>query len=168
VRRDRVACLLPFDWPWWLVEGRYSDKILQWWRIWGEIPSSLSSTTRTSSSPLQFSADKAASTQPTFSKEASRTSRQSSTAPRHQVIRPRWLGDGQRLQFIAEREPTRTLLLFLGGNVRRTRASGGSDAQILDCLENHCIRDGVYKDRVMGAYTSNRSDATVKRIEQQT
>jgi hypothetical protein len=36
VCRDLAACLLPFDWPWWLREGQDSDEILQWWIIWGD------------------------------------------------------------------------------------------------------------------------------------
>jgi hypothetical protein len=48
--------------------------------------------------------------------EAHRTSRWSSTAPCHQVIHSRWHRDGQRLPFLAEREPSSKSLLFLGGD----------------------------------------------------
>jgi hypothetical protein len=64
----------------------------------------------------------------TSSAAASRTSRWSSMDPCCQVVRPRWLGNDQRLQFFAGREPASALLLFLGGNACRTPASGGSDA----------------------------------------
>jgi hypothetical protein len=101
----------------------------------GENPSSLSSTTRMASSPLRFSANKAVSTQP-----PTWTSRRSSTAPHYNVVRPRWLGDGQRLQFFAGREPTSTLLLFLGGIAWRTPTSAGNDTEGQDCLGNLCNR----------------------------
>jgi hypothetical protein len=62
---------------------------------------------------------------PTFDAEALRTSSGSSTSPRHQVVRSQWLGDDQRLQFLAGREPSSILLFFLGGNAWRTSTIGG-------------------------------------------
>jgi hypothetical protein len=53
---------------------------------------------------------------PTSDAEALRTHRGSSTALCHQVVRHRWLGDGQRLQFFVRREPSSNMLSFLGGD----------------------------------------------------
>jgi hypothetical protein len=72
----------------------------------------------------------------TSSAEALQTSRRSST--RYQVVHPWWLGNGQRLQFIAGREPASILLLFLGGNTWRMPASCDGGTQGLDCLEQNC------------------------------
>jgi hypothetical protein len=76
----------------------------------------------------------------TSSAEALRASRRSSTTPCYQVVHPRWLRDGRRLQLITGREPASIQFLFLGGNASRTPASGGSDPQGPDCLELDCIR----------------------------
>jgi hypothetical protein len=64
----------------------------------------------------------------------------SSTFPRHQVVRPRWLGDGQRQRFFAEREPSSNLLSFLSGDAWRTPVISGGDTQGPDCLVVFCSR----------------------------
>jgi hypothetical protein len=94
----------------------------------------LSSSMLEASRPPRFSAGKAALNQVLHSR------RGGSTAPRHQVVHPRWLGDGLRLRNFIGREPLSTLLSFLGGNAWRTPASGGGSTQGLDCLEFLCSR----------------------------
>jgi hypothetical protein len=103
----------------------------------GEIYSSMSSTTRMASSHLPLP-----TRQQLLNLQHRGLSDQSSEldAPHRQVVHPRRLGDGQRLQSFAEREPVSTLLLFLGGIAWRTPTSGGSDTQGLDHLEFFCIR----------------------------
>jgi hypothetical protein len=47
---------------------------------------------------------------------------------------PRWLGDGRWQRFLAGREPTSCLFLFLGGDAWRTPAFGGGGTPVLDCF----------------------------------
>jgi hypothetical protein len=79
--------------------------------------------------------------------EAIRASRRSSTAPLHQVVHPRRVGDGHRLTLFVGREPLSILLLFLGGIAWRTPATGGSDAQGPDCLGSFSYRVFYVKSR---------------------
>jgi hypothetical protein len=76
----------------------------------------------------------------------------SSTFPRHQVVRPRWLGDGQRQWFFAGKELSSILLLILSGDDWRTRAISGGDTQGLDCFLIFCSRAFV---RIWKAIFSN-------------
>jgi hypothetical protein len=47
---------------------------------------------------------------------------------------PQWLGDGSWQRFLAEREPTSCLFLFLGGDAWRTPAFGSGGTPVLDCF----------------------------------
>jgi hypothetical protein len=69
---------------------------------------------------------------PTSTVEALRICCESSTSHGHQVVRPRWYGDGQWQRTCAGREPPSYLLLFLGGNASRTPAVIGGVTQGVD------------------------------------
>jgi hypothetical protein len=67
--------------------------------------------------------------------EALRICSGSSTSRVHQVVRPRWYGDGRGQRNFAGREPSSCLLLFLGGNAWRTPAVIGGDTQGVVCVD---------------------------------
>jgi hypothetical protein len=71
---------------------------------------------------------------PTSIEEALRICCGSTTSHGHQVVRPRWYGDGRRQRTHAGREPPCYLLLFLGGSAWRTPAIIGGDTQGVDCF----------------------------------
>jgi hypothetical protein len=89
----------------------------------------------------------------TSASEALHSSRGGSTTPCHQVVCPRWLGDGLRLRNFVGREPLSTLFLFLGGNAWRTPASGGGGTQGLDCLESLCSKVFSVKSKALSSNT---------------
>jgi hypothetical protein len=76
----------------------------------------------------------------TSDKDALRICCGSSTSHGHQLVCPRWHGNGRRQRTFAGRELTSYSLLFLGCNVWRTLAINDGDTRGLDCLNLYIFR----------------------------
>jgi hypothetical protein len=86
----------------------------------------------------------------------------SSTSLRHQVVRPRWLGGGQRLWFVAGRGFSSYLPLFLGGDALRTPAMCGGGTKGLDCFSFFCSRVFFAIMEALTSFSSVLCESVVK------